>query len=180
LCGGLIVLFFVAPFSLLAVFYSARAFNQDVSKWNTSAVTNMYYSKCTLSLSPSVFSVWYMYNSRFVGSQFSHVLFCFFFVWFETGPLLFVVVCVVGLVFLFFVAPFSLLAVFCLAYAFNHDVSKWNTSAVTTMEQSKFTLSLSLCGHGAFRCGVLLKIYDISRFVGSHVSHVLFLFLVVV
>ena len=41
--------FFVAP--SLAVFQSASAFNQDVSKWNTGAVTNMAYSKCTLSFS---------------------------------------------------------------------------------------------------------------------------------
>ena len=34
---------------------------------------------------------------------------------------------------------------------FNADLSKWNTSAVTTMQQSKCTLSPSLCGH-AFRC----------------------------
>ena len=47
-CGGLVFLFFVAP-SLLAVFYYASAFNQDVSKWNTGAVTTMYMSKCTLS-----------------------------------------------------------------------------------------------------------------------------------
>ena len=40
--------FFVAP--SLAVFYGANKFNQDVSKWNTGAVTTMYQSKCTLSL----------------------------------------------------------------------------------------------------------------------------------
>ena len=36
-----LVFFFVAPFSLLAVFKYAYSFNQDVSKWNTSAVTSM-------------------------------------------------------------------------------------------------------------------------------------------
>ena len=46
-CGGLVFLFFVAP--SLAVFRYASAFNQDVSKWNTGAVTNMLQSKCTLS-----------------------------------------------------------------------------------------------------------------------------------
>ena len=46
---GLVVLFFVAPLSLLAVFASASVFNQDVSKWNTGAVTDMSGSKCTLS-----------------------------------------------------------------------------------------------------------------------------------
>ena len=39
-------LFFGAP--SLAVFYAASVFNQDVSKWNTGAVTTMAYSKCTL------------------------------------------------------------------------------------------------------------------------------------
>ena len=46
---GLVFLFFVAPFFLFAVFRNAAAFNQDVSKWNTGAVTTMEYSKCTLS-----------------------------------------------------------------------------------------------------------------------------------
>ena len=46
--------FFVASFSLLAVFSSAWAFNQDVSKWNTGAVTTMANSKCARSLSLSV------------------------------------------------------------------------------------------------------------------------------
>jgi surface protein len=54
------------------------------------------------------------------------------------------VICVVGLVFLFFVAPFSLLAVFYQASVFNQDVSTWNTGAVTTMESSKCTF-LPLC-----------------------------------
>ena len=44
-------LFFVAPFSLLAVFKGASAFNQNVSTWNTGAVTSMASSKCTLSSS---------------------------------------------------------------------------------------------------------------------------------
>ena len=50
----LVFLFFVAPFSLLAVFYQASAFNQNVSTWNTGAVTSMASSKCTRSLSLSV------------------------------------------------------------------------------------------------------------------------------
>ena len=73
-----------------------------------------------------------------------------------------------GLVFLFVVAPFSLLAVFEFASAFNQNVSTWNTGAVTTMEKSKCTRSLSpsLCGHGAFRRGVLL-----SKGWSGHKSH---------
>jgi surface protein len=47
--------FSVAP--SLAVFHTARAFNQDVYKWNTGAVTDMSESKCTLSP-----------NSSFIGS----------------------------------------------------------------------------------------------------------------
>ena len=39
--------FFVAL--SLAVFEFASAFNKDVSKWNTGAVTDMSRSKCTLS-----------------------------------------------------------------------------------------------------------------------------------
>ena len=35
--------------------------------------------------------------------------------------------------------------------SFNADISKWITGAVTTMEDSKCTLSFPLCGH-AFRC----------------------------
>jgi hypothetical protein len=60
----------------------------------------------------------------------------FFFLWFETGP--FVVVCVVGLAFLFFDSPFSLLAVFEEAWVFNQDVSKWDVSQVTTFENMFF------------------------------------------
>jgi surface protein len=70
--------------------------------------------------------------------------FCSFFVVCGLKRDLVVVVCAVGLDFLFFVAPFSLLAVFWDAVAFNQDVSKWNTGAVTTMAYSKCTLSSSL------------------------------------
>ena len=62
-CGGLVCFFFVAP--LLAVFRYASAFNQDVSKWNTGAVTNMQGSKCTLS--PSLWPrlpLWCFLNIR--------------------------------------------------------------------------------------------------------------------
>ena len=78
-------------------------------------------------------------NSRFVGSQVSHVLLFLFCVFLKRC--LFFVVCG-GLDFLFFVAPS--LAVFYSAYAFNSDVSNWNTGAVTRMRQSKCTLSPSL------------------------------------
>ena len=66
----------------------------------------------------------------------SHVL-LFFICVFETVPFLWFVV---GWSFLFFVA--SSLAVFHTASAFNQDVSKWNTGAVTTMRESKCKLFL--------------------------------------
>ena len=81
---GLVFHFFVVPFSLFAVFESASAFNQDVSKWNTGAVTTMSQSKCTLS--PSLWPclpLWYILNVRQLefhrGSQFSHVLLLIYF-----------------------------------------------------------------------------------------------------
>jgi surface protein len=98
----------------------------------------------------------------------------FFCLWLVTGPF---VVCLCGgfgLSFLCFLAVFSFASVF------NQDVSEWNTGVVTDMAYSKCTRSPPLCGHGAFRCGVLLSIYDNSRFVGSQVSHILFFFSFVV
>jgi surface protein len=50
--GCLSLSFFCCTLSLslsLAVFAYAGAFNQDVSKWDTGAVTHMNGSKCTLS-----------------------------------------------------------------------------------------------------------------------------------
>jgi surface protein len=83
--------------------------------------------------------------SRFVGSQVSHVVVLVFGCGLKRD-LVVVVVCVVGFgLSLFFVAPFSLLAVFSQASAFKQDVSTWNTGAVTNMRYSKCTLSLPLC-----------------------------------
>ena len=125
---------------------------------------------------PSVVVYFNVYdNSSFFGSQVSHVLF-FLCLWFETVPCC---CCAVGLVFLFFAAPFFLLAVFYQASAFNSDVSKWNTGAVTNMDGSKCTLSLPLCGHGVFRCGVLLNIYTTARGSSGHNSHTFCSFLFV-
>ena len=170
---GLVFLFFVAPFSLLAVFMSASVFNQDVSKWNTGAVTDMNGSKCTLS--PSLWPrhpllcILNIDDSSFIGSQFSHVLF-FLCCVFDTVPFL---LYVVGWSRLFFVAPS--LAVFYGAQAFDQDVSKWNTGAVTTMQSSKCTLS-SLWPRLPLLC--ILNIDD-SSFIGSQFSHVLFFCFVV-
>ena len=132
-------LFFVAP--SLAVFSQASVFNQDVSKWNTGAVANMFASKCTLS--PSlwprlpllcVLNIRQLEFHRITILTRS-VLFAFVFL----KRYSFFVVCG-RFIFFFFVAPS--LAVFHTASAFNSDVSKWNTGAVTNMHSSKCTLSL--------------------------------------
>ena len=151
---GLVFLFFVAPFSLLAVFNGASAFNSDVSNWNTGAVTNMASSKCTPSPSlcgtPSVV-VYFDYTTTRVSSDHNSHTFCyFFFMFLKTVP--FCCLWWVGLSFSL-LHP-SLLAVFEYASAFNQDVSNWNTGAVTNMGDSKCTLSPSVCGH-AFRCCVI-------------------------
>ena len=165
------------------MFYDRYAFNQDLSKWNTSAVTDMNTSKCTLSSSlcgHGAFRCGVLLNiydsSRFVGSQVSHVLFLFFGCGLKRD--LVVVVCVVGLLFLLFVAPFSLLAVFDGASAFNQDVSKWNTGAVTSMYSSKYILSLPLCVSGVPMLFVVGSEYTTTPgFIGSQCSHVLFFLL---
>ena len=98
-------LFFVAP--SLAVFLSASVFNQDVSKWITGAVTDMRYSKCTISLCVTTAStvVYFEYTTTRVSSDHTSHTFCYFcFVYLKRYS--FVVVCG-GLVFLFFVAPSS-------------------------------------------------------------------------
>ena len=109
--GGLVgwsFIFFVAP--SLAVFNSASVFNQDVSKWNTGAVTIMQGSKCTCTLSPSLplcghafrFVVYLNTTTRISSDHNSHVLlFCF--VLLKRYLYIFIVVCG-GLVFLFLVA----------------------------------------------------------------------------
>ena len=169
--------FFVAPFSLLAVFMYATAFNQDVSKWNTGAVTTMERSKCTLSSSLLYLPLWCVVEYiRHLEVRRVTRLTCVVLV-FGCGLKrdLVVVVCVVGLgLSLFFVAPFSLLAVFTSASAFNQDVSKWNTERVTTMSYSKCTLSPSLWPRLPLWC--ILNITTPSV-IGSPFSHVLlFLF----
>ena len=138
-------LFFVVP--SLAVFYKASVFNRDVSKWNTGAVTDMSSSKCTCTLFPFLWPhlpLLYLLSIRQLEFHYRITLL--------TRSVIFVFVCVETVPFfcglwwdglsLFFVAP-SLFAVF-KASAFNQDVSKWNTAAVTTMQSSKYTLSPSL------------------------------------
>ena len=78
-CGGLVFLFFVAP--SFAVFSYASVFNRDLSKWNTSAVTTMYHSKCTLSslsvATPSAVVYFECTTTRVSSDHTSHT-FCYF------------------------------------------------------------------------------------------------------
>ena len=108
------MVFFFCVASSLAVFDGASEFNQDVSKWNTGAVTNMQQSKCTLSplsvATPSAV-VYFEYTLTRVSSDHNSHTFCYFcfcfcfcFCFFETVPFL---LFVVGWSRLFFVAPSS-------------------------------------------------------------------------
>jgi surface protein len=156
-------------FSLLhpAVFDSASAFNQDVSNWNTGAVTDMRYMFESASVFNQDVSKWNTgavttIDGMFRGaSAFNQDVSKW-----NTG------------------AVTTMEEMFSNAENFNQDVSKWNTGAVTTMYRSKCTLSLlsiSVLWPRRFPLWCVVEdIYDSSRFVGSHVSHVLFLFLVVV
>ena len=104
------------------MFRYAKVFNQDVSNWNTGAVIIMNESKCNLSPSlvlARLCVVCFKMATRVSNCQFSHFPFLF--------SRSFFVNCVI--------APS--LAVFSNAFAFNQDVSNWNTGAVTTMEFSK-------------------------------------------
>ena len=160
--GGLSFLCFAPS---LAVFVKAYEFNQDVSNWNTGAVTTMAMSKCTLSPSVVLWCKCIMRQLDFHRDHNSHT-FCFFCV-FKT--VLFFVVC--GGSFLFFVAPF--LAVFYVAKKFNQNVSKWNTGAVTNMNSSKCTLSLSVVTPSV----VVYFEYTTTRVLSDHTSHTFCFFL---
>ena len=95
-----------------------------------------------------------------VSSYHNSHTFCYFCRW--NGTLF----CCDGLVFLSFVASFSL-AVFYKAFVFNQSVSNWNTDAVTIMEESKCTLSINICGH------VVYFLKTTTRDSSDHNSHVL-------
>jgi hypothetical protein len=142
-------------------------FNQDVSKWNTGAVTNMGYSECTRS--PSLFPLECLLNIRQL--EFYRITLLTRFVIFVFVLLKRYLICccfVVGWSFFSSVTPS--LTVFDEARAFNQDVSTWTTGAVTFMSKSKCTL-LSL--------SVATPDVDNSSFIGSQFSHVLlFLFCV--
>ena len=155
-------LFFVAP--SLAVFAFASKFNTDVSKWDTGAVTNMGGSKCTLFLSLSVATpsavVLFLYTTTRDSSDHNSHTFCsFYFCVFKRYSLSWFVV---GWFFLFFVA-LSSLAVFREASAFNQDVSKWNTGAVTTMYHSKCTRFSSLWPRLPLMCILNIRQLEFHR-----------------
>ena len=150
------------------MFFQASAFNQDVSKWDTGAVTNMGASKCTLSLSLSVVTpsavVYFEYTTTRISSDHNSHQFCYFCCCvIETVPFCF---CLRWVGFFFFVVAPSL-AVFGAAIKFNRDTSKWNTGAVTTMQQSKSTLPLSVATPSA----VVYFEYTTTRVSSDHNSH---------
>ena len=113
------------------VFYGASVFNSNVSDWNTGAVTNMHGSKsfiacCCFSCVVATLSFLLLWLMPFLTLR-NHSPwtphFCF---------------------------PCSLVCVvFRAPSAFNSDISKWNTGAVTTIALSKsFVAMLFLfCGH---------------------------------
>jgi len=147
-----------------------------IGDWDVSAVTDMDYSKCTLSLPQcghGAFRRGVLLNNirqlevRRITSLTRVVLFVC--LWFETVPFL---LFVVGWSF-FFVAA-SLIAVFSQASAFNQDVSNWNTGAVTTMLDSKCTLSLSVATPSA----VVFVEYTLTRVLSDHNSHTFCCFVV--
>jgi len=121
----------VASSYIFAVFHGAHVFNSDVSKWSTGAVTTMQQSKCCDFL---------CYILTFTNCQFSHLT-----VFYVVLECYFVGVGVVFFVLWFVLFPFLCcctlsFAVFNLAKAFNQDVSKWSTGAVTNMYGSKCIL----------------------------------------
>ena len=106
--------------ALFAAFQGASVFNSDLSKWETGNVTTMAYSKCTL------LGVVFFFQTIIDDSHF-----LLFF-----GGLVVFFVCGVFCVVLFKCCD-ALLAAFYKAYAFNSDLSKWETGKVTDMAASK-------------------------------------------
>ena len=178
--GGLVFLYFVAPFSLLAVFYRAFVFNQDVSTWNTGAVTTMYqmFLSATAFADNTFFCAgstntrtgsWptsVIRASDFVGTgvtdfscsnTFLHNVMFKSVVddWCGTDVAKKTAVQTAhGSIEDWDVSRITnMYDLFASKSSFNADLSKWNTSAVTTMKQSKCIRSLSLSlsvGHGTF------------------------------
>jgi surface protein len=169
LCGGFgISLFFVAPFSLLAVFQSASAFNQDVSTWNMDAVTTTYLMFhgatafadnnffCAGSTNTGSWPTSVIRASDFDGSgvtdfscsnTFLHNVMFKSVVddWCEGAAKKTDVQTAHGSIEDWDVSRITNMNnLFQSKSSFNADLSKWSTSAVTTMSYSKCTLSPSL------------------------------------
>ena len=123
----------------------------------------------SLSLSVATPSavVHFEYTTTRVSSDHNSHTFCYFCFVFLKRYLF----CCLWWVGLFFSLLHPLLQCFLKHLRSIQDVSNWNTGAVTSMQLSKCTLSLLLCGHDAFRSVVLVNIYDNSRFVGSQFLH---------
>ena len=195
---GLVFLFFVAPFSLLAVFQDASAFNQDLSNWNTGAVTNMggMFQSAAAFTDSTFFCAgsWLTsviqardFGGAFPGAvgsgvidfscghDYLHNLMLRIVVddWCGTDAAKKTAIQTAhGSIEDWDVSRItSMERLFAHKTSFNDDLSKWNTSAVTTMYLSKCTLSPSLLWPRRLPLWVL-RIY--SRFVGSQFSHVLF------
>jgi surface protein len=180
---GLVFLFFVAPFSLLAVFRYASAFNQDVSNWNMDAVTtttqmfqdaaafadNTFF--CAGSTNTGSWPTSVIRASDFVGSgvtdfscsnTFLHNVMFKSVVddWFGTNARKTAVQAAHGSIEDWDVSKITNMnSLFSGKTSFDNDLSKWNTSAVTRMASSKCSrfLSPSLWPRRLFRCGVLLN-----------------------
>ena len=163
----LVFLFFVAP-SLLQCFIkhlcSIRTCPHGIRGWWQIWIP---VSVLSLPLCGHAFRccVFEYTTTRVSSNHNSHTL-CYFVLCLERY---FFVVCG-GLVFHFFVAPFSLLAVFAVfgyASVFNQDVSNWNTGAVITMESSKCNFASSLWPRLSC-CVFYYTINWVSSFVNSH------------
>ena len=109
------------------VFNLAYQFNTDISKWDTAAVTTMYKSTST----PPLFSVAPCFFHLDSVHSHAHCFFHFFFV--------ITLDCVQN-----HTRHRHPPAVFHAAHAFNADISKWNTAAVTDMAFSTSTPPLFL------------------------------------
>jgi len=162
-------LFFVALFSLLAVFYGASAFNQDVSTWNTGAVTstyNMFQGAtafadnnffCAGSTNTGSWPTSVIRASDFVGSGVTDfscgsnhlnniIITSVVDDWCGTDAAKKTAVQTAhGPIGHWDVSRITNMEnLFYGKHSFDNDLSKWNTGAVTNMVSSKCTLSLSL------------------------------------
>ena len=92
-------------------FVHAKAFNGDISKWDTGNVENMHASKC--SQSTLLFTPWFQKMCLISYLYFSDACFLFY-----------------------LLLPFVSCAAFNGAEDFNGDISKWNTNKVDDMSFS--------------------------------------------